>query len=206
MQQPSKVAVGVVAREQVSADFAYRLSLNLLHLAPHVEVLPVFVVDKDVHAARAEILRFAVKNECDECIFVDDVVMLNPFALNRLVSSSQQATFLNYLVPGDGGLVFSARNGVAPVVTGANQSNLVEVDRAGLLLFSLSLTDKLVKAYGENPEALFYALGADPQAHFASQLRRVGIKLFVDHGLSNVCGISTMNALFPRHYAGPDDH
>ena len=197
-----KVGLLVTAGRFVDSEFAYRLALNVGNLAPFANVLTMFAVNKERHVARSAMMKAASGAGCDVLIFLDDDVVLNPYSLNRLAFAKETLVGMNFLEPGPKGLIFSARKGIAPVVTAPGNDDLEEVDEIGMRLFALKLTPMVRNAFGGEPESLFYFVGPGEshRTHFAKMMKRVSVSPFVDHGLSGVCGIKDETAIYPAHY------
>ena len=200
-----RVLVGVTAHEMVHASFLHGFSGAIVHLSQFAEVGTVFVVNREISQSRQMILEKAVAEGWQVVIFVDDMVILHPEALTRLATSKHTVTGFNHLEGvGGGGLVFSARKGLAPVVTHEGDDQCEMVDRMGLLLFQITLDAKFrkwfSKGFRKKPKNLFMGMGGSGEMHFAEMLKRIGIAPCIDHHISNTCGLLGQHTIFASHF------
>ncbi len=190
--------LGVTASPVVRAEFAHRLAANISNLEGTVSVTTVFAVDRDINAARHQLMDMAAEEDFLQIVMLDDSVDPHPFALGRIMSGEHHVVGMNYLVPVMGGVSWSARQGVKPVATQSNWEMTEKVDSFGLLFFRVSLDKKFREWYGKSRH-MFHALDQKPEDTFASMVRDSGRELYIDHGLSNVCGVAAYQSLYPKH-------
>ena len=193
-----RVLIGVTSEEVVHARFAHGFSVGLAHMAQFCEVAPIFVVNREVSMARQMIVEEGVSNGFDIVIVIDDMVIIHPNALGRLIVSEHPVTAFNHVEKVMDSLIFSARLGVAPVPTRDSDSGYQLVDKVGLQFFQLTLTSGFRQWFGKGRN-LFHSLGRSPEDHFADMMKRAGLPLHIDHDLSKLCGVLGQYTMYAKH-------
>ena len=193
-----RVLVGVTSGEMVHARFAHGFSAAVADLADYCKAFPIFVVNREISMARQMIVEKAIEKEMDVVVIVDDSVVLNPTALSRIVASEHPVTALNHLNQVKGSLIFSARRGVSPVPTRDSDTGHEMVDQVGLSFFQITLGSHFCDWFGRGRN-LFHQIGRTPEKHFASEMRKAGHDLYIDHELSKRCGILGEWLLYSKH-------
>jgi hypothetical protein len=188
----AKVAICVPSGDTVSASFSFDLARmvgSTVHNLPGVEALLFNLKGTILQKSRHELVKAALENECSHVLFLDADMRFPKYTLGRLLAQKQPVVGANYVtrrMPVQPITFADDSNSVVRVFTEPGETRLEEVPATGLgvMLIDTDVFRAIETPYfqiGWNPEAQAFS-GED--VYFCRKVREAGIKILIDHGLS----------------------
>lgn len=190
-----KIAIATPARDDVKAQFAFRLTeMVVATLGAGHMVVPIQSMGTMIAGQRMALVNDALASECSHILFVDSDMTFPSDALLRLLAHDKPVVAANCarrrIPTGPTAVKFLADGTSQEVHTAPGQEGLEQVNLvgAGFLLIRMDVFAALKEPYFATPWVADRRHHMGEDTFFCLACGNAGIPIFIDHGVSGDIG------------------
>lgn len=189
------IAIATAARDEVKTRFAFDLlKLTAATMRAGHTVMPIQSMGTILAGQRVALVKDAQKEHCSHILFIDSDMTFTDDALLRLLEHDVPVVAANCAkrrVPtGPTAAMFRADGTDGAVYTEPGQQGAERVDAVGtgFMLVNLEVFDKIPQPWFSTPWLAERGHHMGEDMFFCLQLRKAGIPILIDHGVSQDIG------------------